>query len=62
MKNAISWFEIPSDDINRAQKFYETIFAIKLTSLDLQNIQMRMFPIEDPNGSRGSHCVLRGIS
>ena len=30
MKNAISWFEIPAIDINRAQQFYETIFQIKL--------------------------------
>ena len=31
MKNAISWFEIPTTDINRAQKFYETLFNIKMT-------------------------------
>jgi uncharacterized protein len=54
MKHAISWFEIPSSDINRAQKFYETIFAVKLTPLDLQNIKMRMFPIEDPMGVGGA--------
>ncbi|HEY0741204.1 MAG TPA: VOC family protein [Chryseosolibacter sp.] len=54
MKHAISWFEIPSNDITRAQKFYETILALKLTSLDLQNIQMRMFPIEDPMGVGGA--------
>ena len=29
MKNAISWFEIPTTDIDRAQKFYETIFNLK---------------------------------
>ena len=46
-KNAISWFEIPTTDINRAQKFYETIFNIRLVPLDLQNIKMRMFPLED---------------
>jgi predicted enzyme related to lactoylglutathione lyase len=28
MKNAISWFEIPSTDIERATKFYETIFSV----------------------------------
>ena len=46
-KHAISWFEIPTQDINRAQKFYETIFDITLIPLDMQQIQMRMFPIED---------------
>lgn len=47
-KNAISWFEIPSTDINRAQKFYETIFDIQMIPMDMPNLQMRMFPIENP--------------
>lgn len=47
MNNAISWFEIPSKDINRAQKFYETIFGISLFPLEMPQIQMRMFPIDD---------------
>ena len=47
MKNAISWFEIGTTDLDRATKFYETIFQIKLTPLDLDNIKMRMFPIDD---------------
>lgn len=55
-KNAISWFEIPTKDLNRAQKFYEEIFDIKMTPLDLENFQMRMFPIEDPTGAGGALC------
>ena len=47
MKNAISWFEIPSLDINRATIFYETIFGISLAPLDLPNLKMRMFPLDD---------------
>jgi uncharacterized protein len=46
-KHAISWFEIPAKDINRAQKFYETIFDITMTAIDLVQIQMRLFPIEN---------------
>ncbi len=46
-KNAISWFEIPTKDLNRAQRFYETIFDMKMTPLDLPQIKMRMFPLED---------------
>ena len=45
--NAISWFEIPAIDLNRAQKFYETIFETNLIPLDTPNIKMRMFPIQD---------------
>lgn len=47
MDNAISWFEIGTTDLDRATKFYETIFGIKLNPLDLPNIKMRMFPIDD---------------
>jgi predicted enzyme related to lactoylglutathione lyase len=53
-KNAISWFEIPSSDINRAQKFYETIFGIQMIPMDLQQLQMRMFPIESPMNIGGA--------
>lgn len=48
MTSAISWFEIPVTDLNRAQEFYETIFGISLIPMDLPNIKMRMFPIDDP--------------
>ncbi len=54
MKNAISWFEIPSSDLGRATKFYETIFNVKLNPLDLPNIKMRMFPLEDMMGVGGA--------
>ena len=53
-KHAINWFEIPTADINRAQKFYETIFGISMITMDLPNIQMRMFPIEDPMNIGGA--------
>jgi predicted enzyme related to lactoylglutathione lyase len=55
-KNAISWFEIPTADLNRAQKFYETIFDIELIPLDLTQLQMRMFPISDPMNIGGALC------
>lgn len=57
MKNAISWFEIPSTDLDRAQKFYESIFQIELFPLDVANIRMRMFPIDDPNTGIGGAVV-----
>ena len=53
-KNAISWFEIPTKDLNRAQKFYEEIFDIKLDPMDTPQIKMRMFPLEDPSGIGGA--------
>jgi len=56
-KNVISWFEIPTVDLDRAQKFYETIFGTALIPLDLQNLKMRMFPIENQMaGIGGALC------
>jgi uncharacterized protein len=56
-KNAISWFEIPTTDLDRAQKFYETIFSTSLIPLDVQNLRMRMFPIENQmSGVGGALC------
>ena len=60
MKSAISWFEIPSTDLNRATKFYETIFGISLIPMDLPNIKMRMFPVEDQMTDIGGAIVDSG--
>src|SRR5215207_1952038 len=60
-ENAISWFEIPTSDLARAEKFYETIFGFKLSPLDLPNIKMRMFPIENPMGVGGALCFAEGF-
>jgi predicted enzyme related to lactoylglutathione lyase len=53
-KNAISWFEIPTRDLDRAQRFYESIFNIAFTPFDTPQIKMRMFPLEDPMGVGGA--------
>jgi len=61
-KNAISWFEIPAIDLGRAQKFYETIFNIRMISFDTPNFQMRMFPVEDMmNGVGGAISKAEGF-
>ena len=60
MKDAISWFEIPATNLDRAQKFYETIFGITLQPLDTPNIKMRMFPVDDPMTGIGGAIVDSG--
>jgi uncharacterized protein len=60
MQNAISWFEIPTTDINRAQQFYETIFGISLMPMDMPNIKMRMFPLDDMMTQVGGALVDSG--
>lgn len=60
MQSAISWFEIPSTDLERATRFYEAIFGISLAPMDLPNIKMRMFPIDDPMTGIGGAVVNSG--
>ncbi|RYY70172.1 MAG: VOC family protein [Chitinophagaceae bacterium] len=59
-KNAISWFEIGTSDLARATKFYETIFDITLTPMDMENIKMRMFPVTDMMDGIGGALVDSG--
>ncbi len=47
MNNAISWFEIPTNDLERATKFYEAILGIQMIPMDMPNLQMRLFPVDD---------------
>ncbi len=61
MKNAISWFEIPSKDLDRAQKFYEAIFNVQLIPMDTPGMKMRMFPLEDMMGVGGAVVHTEGF-
>jgi predicted enzyme related to lactoylglutathione lyase len=60
MQHAISWFEIGTTDLERATKFYETIFNIKFSPLDMPNIKMRMFPLDDMMTGVGGALVDSG--
>ena len=60
MDNAISWFEIGTSDIERAQQFYETVFGVKLIPHDLPSIKMRMFPIDNMMTGVGGAIVDSG--
>ena len=53
-KHAISWFEIPTTDLDRATSFYEKIFDVKMFPMDTPNLRMRLFPIEDPMNIGGA--------
>lgn len=49
-ENSLNWFEISVTDINRAKKFYESIFGIKMEKQEMMGMQMAFFPSEDMNG------------
>ena len=46
--NALNWFEIPMTNVERARKFYETIFGIEMFPMDMMGMQMLMFPSQPP--------------
>jgi predicted enzyme related to lactoylglutathione lyase len=48
MQNAITWFEIPVTDMDRAQTFYETVLARKLRREDFGPETLAVFPYDDP--------------
>ena len=62
--NPVGWFEIYVQDIDRATRFYETVFEIKLEKLELPapNIQMMSFPMEaEGKGASGALVSVEGM-
>lgn len=55
--NALNWFEIAVNDIGRAQKFYETVFNIKMEAMEFPGMVMRSFPGDGMNGKVGGALV-----
>ena len=48
--NTLNWFEIPTQDIERAAKFYETIFGIKMERMEMVGMPMAFFPYDPESG------------
>lgn len=49
-ENALNWFEIPVVDIDRAMKFYEEIFDIKMNYIEMEGLKMASFIADDMTG------------
>nr|WP_299537379.1 VOC family protein [Ulvibacterium sp.] len=56
--NMVGWFEIPVTDMERARKFYETVFDIKISVHDLDGLIMGWFP-DAPNKSGASGSLVQ---
>ena len=54
MKNAISWFEIPSIQLDKAQAFYEAVLGCKLRREAMGPSQGAVFPYEGDQGVGGA--------
>lgn len=54
--NAIGWFEIPVEDLDRAEAFYQSVLGVELDRQPEQNgVVMSFFPMhEDKPGSPGA--------
>jgi predicted enzyme related to lactoylglutathione lyase len=49
--NSLNWFEIPALDIDRAKKFYDTIFGIDMVVLpEMMGMKMAGFSMEMGSG------------
>ncbi len=48
--NIINWFEVSVSDIARATKFYESVFSVQLTQMEMMGMKYAMFPMENMNG------------
>ena len=60
--NAITWFEIPVTDMNRAKKFYETIFDMEMKTqyMEETNEELTFFPFT-PNVIRATSGRVSGV-
>jgi uncharacterized protein len=54
-ENPVQWFEIPVNDMERAKKFYESVFDVQLKLVALGELVMAWFPwAQDGIGSAGT--------
>lgn len=61
--NPVVWFEIYVQDLDRAKKFYESVFQIKLQKLNSPGMDMWGFPMDMNRwGAGGSLVKMEGVS
>src|ERR1035437_5786486 len=61
MNNPVGWFEIYVDDIDRAKRFYQSVFGIELSRLESPEIEMWAFPMQqDGFGASGALVKMPG--
>lgn len=62
MSNAISWFEIPATNYERAKKFYNTVLETEITDSPMPEGKYGMFPYDnDNNGVGGGLVEMEGV-
>ena len=62
-RNAVGWFEIYVQDMDRARRFYETVLATTLSRLPSPDIEMWQFPGDpDRPGAAGALVKMGGVA
>lgn len=56
--NSLNWFEIPAKDIKRAKKFYESVFGIKMSMMEMDDMTAAMFPMA-PGTGKANGCIAK---
>lgn len=59
--NSLNWFEIPALDVVRSQKFYETVFDIKMEAMEMGDNKMAFFP-SSPGLGKAAGAVVQSPS
>jgi len=62
-KNAVGWFEIYVENMERAKTFYQSVFGVKLERLDSPELEMWAFPGDTSSyGTPGALVKMPGLS
>ncbi len=61
-ENPVGWFEVYVKDMDRARRFYETVFQVTLERLPAEDIEMYAFPMKQgAPGSAGALVRQEGV-
>ena len=57
MRNAISWFEIPVKNFERAKSFYTTVLDTTIKDAPMPGVKYGMFSYDDDNNGVGGGLI-----
>lgn len=62
MNNPVGWFEIYVNDIERAKRFYQSVFSVELAKLESPGTEMWAFPMQQEGfGASGALVKMPGF-
>lgn len=61
-RNAVSWFEIPVRDLDRAQRCYQTLLATSLKRETMGNEQLAIFPADEEGAAGCLHLASKPVA